>query len=55
MATLTGKYLNGAKPEGARLTLYSRFQRYSAPHAQPVRVSPALAVTSVNVPSRLFL
>ena len=35
MGTLNGKYLNGAKPEGARLTLYSRFQRYSAPHAQP--------------------
>ena len=25
------------------------------PNAQPVRVSPAFAVTSVNVPSRLFL
>jgi aryl-alcohol dehydrogenase-like predicted oxidoreductase len=36
MATLTGKYLNGARPAGARMTLYTRFQRYSAPHAQPV-------------------
>lgn len=25
---LTGKYLNGAKPDGARLTLYDRFARY---------------------------
>ncbi|WP_409309722.1 NADP(H)-dependent aldo-keto reductase [Pectobacterium sp. B1J-3] len=32
--TLTGKYLNGAKPAGARHTLYSRFTRYTAPHAQ---------------------
>ncbi len=27
--TLTGKYLNGAKPAGARNTLFSRFTRYS--------------------------
>ncbi|KAA6186887.1 hypothetical protein F2Q65_03040 [Thiohalocapsa marina] len=26
---LTGKYLNSARPEGARLTLYARFDRYS--------------------------
>lgn len=26
---LTGKYRGGAKPEGARLTLYDRFQRYT--------------------------
>ncbi|NHI01744.1 MULTISPECIES: NADP(H)-dependent aldo-keto reductase [Oceanimonas] len=26
---LTGKYENGAQPEGARLTLYNRFQRYN--------------------------
>jgi aryl-alcohol dehydrogenase-like predicted oxidoreductase len=35
MATLTGKYLNGAKPEGARLSLFTRFQRYTGAHAQP--------------------
>lgn len=28
---LTGKYRHGAKPEGARLTLFERFQRYSKP------------------------
>ncbi len=31
MGVLSGKYLNGARPEGARLTLYSRFKRYSSP------------------------
>ena len=31
---LTGKYLNGARPEGARLSLYARFARYSNPQAE---------------------
>lgn len=31
---LTGKYLNGAQPEGARLTLYSRFARYDKVNAE---------------------
>ncbi len=30
---LTGKYRGGARPEGARLTLYARFDRYSNPQA----------------------
>ncbi|KAA6185409.1 NADP(H)-dependent aldo-keto reductase [Thiohalocapsa marina] len=30
---LTGKYARGARPEGARLTLFSRFDRYSNPQA----------------------
>ncbi|MCK2185403.1 NADP(H)-dependent aldo-keto reductase [Halomonas getboli] len=30
---LSGKYLDGAWPEGARLTLYERFQRYNNPQA----------------------
>jgi len=34
MGLLSGKYFGGAKPEGARLTLYSRFVRYSTPGAQ---------------------
>lgn len=33
MAMLTGKYSGGARPEGARLTLFNRFQRYSGPQA----------------------
>lgn len=31
---LSGKYLNGARPAGARLTLYDRFQRYLKPLAE---------------------
>ena len=31
---LTGKYLNGLKPEKGRLTLFSRFNRYSNPQAE---------------------
>lgn len=31
---LTGKYLNGAKPEGARLTLFDRFTRYNDPNIE---------------------
>lgn len=34
MGVLTGKYLNGARPEGARMTLFSRFDRYANPQAQ---------------------
>ncbi len=35
--TLTGKYLNGARPAGARNTLFSRFTRYSGePASQAV-------------------
>ncbi|MFY0989289.1 NADP(H)-dependent aldo-keto reductase [Halomonas sp. C05BenzN] len=31
---LSGKYLDGARPEGARLTLFERFQRYTNPQAE---------------------
>ncbi|GGF30610.1 aldo/keto reductase [Aliidongia dinghuensis] len=31
--TLSGKYLNGARPEGARMTLFKRFTRYDRPEA----------------------
>ncbi len=31
---LSGKYLNGARPAGARLTLFSRFDRYSNEQAE---------------------
>jgi aryl-alcohol dehydrogenase-like predicted oxidoreductase len=31
---LSGKYLNGQRPAGARLTLYQRFDRYSNPEAE---------------------
>jgi aryl-alcohol dehydrogenase-like predicted oxidoreductase len=32
---LTGKYLDGARPEGARTTLFNRGQRYQTPGAEP--------------------
>ncbi|WP_018692669.1 NADP(H)-dependent aldo-keto reductase [Algicola sagamiensis] len=32
--TLSGKYLNGARPDNARLTLYGRFSRYLGEKAQ---------------------
>ncbi|HEX6240267.1 MAG TPA: NADP(H)-dependent aldo-keto reductase [Polyangiales bacterium] len=32
--TLSGKYLNGAEPEGARITRWKRFGRYTNPEAQ---------------------
>lgn len=31
---LSGKYLNGARPAGARITLYERFARYNSPQAE---------------------
>jgi aryl-alcohol dehydrogenase-like predicted oxidoreductase len=31
---LSGKYLNGARPAGARVTLFERFNRYSNPQAE---------------------
>jgi aryl-alcohol dehydrogenase-like predicted oxidoreductase len=31
---LSGKYLNGVRPPGARLTLFQRFSRYSNPEAE---------------------
>jgi aryl-alcohol dehydrogenase-like predicted oxidoreductase len=34
MGTLSGKYLDGARPAGARMTLFPNFPRYMAPRAQ---------------------
>lgn len=34
MGVLAGKYLNGARPEGARMTLFTRFTRYSSPQTE---------------------
>src|SRR4030095_3302971 len=34
MGTLSGKYLGGARPAGARMTLFPNFPRYMAPRAQ---------------------
>ena len=41
---LSGKYLDGARPAGARVTLYERFSRYTGPEAEaPVRAYVELA------------
>ncbi len=37
---LSGKYLNGVRPPGARLTLFERFSRYSNPEAEARRPPP---------------
>lgn len=34
MGVLAGKYLNGARPEGARMTLFTRFDRYMKPQTE---------------------
>lgn len=33
MGVLTGKYMDGARPEGARLSAFTRFKRYDTPRA----------------------
>ncbi|QCF25255.1 NADP(H)-dependent aldo-keto reductase [Hydrocarboniclastica marina] len=54
--TLTGKYLDGRKPEGARLTLYTRFSRYNAPQTQKaVRAYVDLAREHGMSPAQLAL
>jgi aryl-alcohol dehydrogenase-like predicted oxidoreductase len=35
MGVLAGKYLRGARPAGARLTLFDRFRRYDKPRQEP--------------------
>lgn len=44
MGLLSGKYLDGARPAAARLTLFERFSRYASPQSiEPVRAYVALA------------
>lgn len=44
MGVLSGKYLGGARPAGARLSLFERFTRYSLPEAEaPTRAYVELA------------
>jgi len=42
---LSGKYLNGARPEGARVSVWDRFDRYSKPAAEPA-VAPYVALAN---------
>ncbi len=54
--TLSGKYLNGAKPAGARNTLFSRFTRYSSEQSnQAVAEYVALAKQHGLDPSQMAL
>ena len=43
---LSGKYLGGKRPEGARLTLFDRFSRYSNPEA--IRATEAYAALAAE-------
>jgi len=53
---LTGKYLNGARPAGARLTLFDRGQRYQRPHAEAAFAAYAgLAAELGTTPSTLAI
>lgn len=54
--TLSGKYLNGAQPAGARNTLFSRFTRYSGEQSQlAVAEYVALAQQHQLDPSQMAL
>lgn len=56
MGMLTGKYHQGARPEGARLSLYPRFKRYLNPQAQAASEAYAqLAADHGFSPSQLAL
>ncbi|XKE45096.1 NADP(H)-dependent aldo-keto reductase [Halomonas organivorans] len=53
---LSGKYLDGARPEGARLTRYDRFQRYDTPLAdEAVRAYVDIAREHDLDPARMAL
>ena len=56
MGTLSGKYLDGARPDGARMTLFSNFARYMAPRAQEaVAAHVALATKYELDPAQMAL
>jgi aryl-alcohol dehydrogenase-like predicted oxidoreductase len=53
---LTGKYLDGARPPGARSTLFERGQRYEGPGAEPaIRSYVGLAAEHGLTPAQLSL
>ncbi|MEJ8574794.1 NADP(H)-dependent aldo-keto reductase [Microbaculum marinum] len=54
--TLTGKYLNGARPEGARRTVYNQMQRYEKPGTEEaVAAYVALAADAGLDPAQMAL
>ena len=53
---LTGKYLDGARPAGARMTLFERGQRYQRPNADEAIVAYAELAAEIGVsPTTLAL
>ena len=53
---LSGKYLDGARPAGARVTLFERFSRYTVPEAEPaVRAYVELAREHGLSPAQMAL
>ncbi len=53
---LSGKYLDGARPAGARLTLFERFQRYTNPLAeQATRDYVTIALEHGHDPAQMAL
>ncbi len=53
---LSGKYLDGARPEDARITLFERFSRYTGPEAEaPVRAYVELAHEHGLSPAQMAL
>jgi aryl-alcohol dehydrogenase-like predicted oxidoreductase len=53
---LSGKYLDGARPAGARVTLFERFSRYTGPEAEPaVRAYVELAREQGLTPAQMAL
>jgi aryl-alcohol dehydrogenase-like predicted oxidoreductase len=53
---LSGKYLDGARPAGARVTLFERFSRYTGPEAEPaVRAYVELARDHGLSPAQMAL
>ncbi len=56
MGVLSGKYLDGARPEGARMTRFTRWTRYSGPQAEAAtRAYAALAREHGLEPAQLAL
>lgn len=53
---LSGKYLNGARPEGSRLALFERFDRYQRPAAQSATEAYVALAREVELdPAKLAL
>ncbi len=53
---LTGKYLNGARPAGARTTLFNRGQRYETPMGEPAAAAYVALAAKYDIdPSQMAI